>query len=76
MTVAVGKYGLSITDVVKVARFGSRVELTEEALTQITSTRAHIEALAEQETPCTEFLPASVRSHAATSHTSSAPSCN
>lgn len=51
MTVAVGKYGLSITDVVKVARFGARVELTEEALTEITSTRAHIEALAEQETP-------------------------
>lgn len=51
MTVTVGIGALSISDVVAVARHGEKVELSTEALSEITATRAHIEALAEQQTP-------------------------
>lgn len=51
MTVTVGIGALSIGDVVAVARHGEKVELSTEALSEISETRSHIEALAEQETP-------------------------
>ncbi|MDU0479306.1 histidine ammonia-lyase [Staphylococcus chromogenes] len=51
MTITVGIGALSIDDVVAVARHGARVELSEDAINEITKTREHIEALAEAPDP-------------------------
>ncbi|AKK03675.1 histidine ammonia-lyase [Corynebacterium epidermidicanis] len=51
MAISVGIGALSIADVVAVARHGAQVELSAEALAEITKTREHIEALAEAPDP-------------------------
>ena len=49
--VTVGVGALSIEEVVAVARYGARVEISAEALTEIGVTRERIEELAKDPTP-------------------------
>ena len=51
MTITVGIGGLSVADVVAVARDDAQVELCPEALEQVAQTREHIDKLAESDTP-------------------------
>ena len=50
-TVTVGTTGVTIEDVIAVAREGARVVIAEEALTAMARTRAQVEALAASATP-------------------------
>lgn len=50
-TVQISTHGMSIDDVVAVARDGARVEITAEALDAMARSRAQIEALAASDTP-------------------------
>ena len=50
-TVTVGVGALSIEEVVAVARFGAQVEISAEALAEISATRERIEELAKDPTP-------------------------
>ena len=45
-TVRIGTAGLTLDDVIAVARKGARIELTQDALAAMADTRAHIEELA------------------------------
>lgn len=50
-SVTVGIGALSIEDVVAVARYGAKVEISPEALEEVASTRARVEELAQDPTP-------------------------
>ena len=50
-TVTVGIGALSIEEVVAVARYGAKVEISEDALAEIASTRERVEELAQDPTP-------------------------
>lgn len=50
-TVRIGTSGMTIDDVIAVARHGARIELTAEALSAMADTRAHVEELAAGDTP-------------------------
>ena len=50
-TVRIGTAGLTLDDVIAVARKGARIELTQDALAAMADTRAHIEELAASDTP-------------------------
>ena len=51
MSVTLNSSGLSIEEVVRVARHGEKLEISQEALEKMAATRAHIESLAAAETP-------------------------
>ena len=51
MTVVLNTHGLTRKDVVAVARHNERVEVSADALAAMQTTRAHVEALAEQTDP-------------------------
>ena len=51
MTITIDTSGLTRADVVAVARHGEAVRLSDRALAAMAATRAHVEALAEQEEP-------------------------
>ncbi|WP_040155839.1 histidine ammonia-lyase [Mobilicoccus massiliensis] len=50
-TVTLGTSGLTVDDVIAVARRGARVELAPEALEKVTRVRAHVDDLARSDTP-------------------------
>jgi histidine ammonia-lyase len=51
VSVAINSSGLSMDEVVRVARHGEKLEISQEALEKMAATRAHIESLAAAETP-------------------------
>lgn len=51
MTITLNSSGLTMEQVVEVARNGSKIEISKEALTKMAATRSHIESLAASETP-------------------------
>jgi histidine ammonia-lyase len=51
MTITLNSSGLTMEQVVEVARNGARIEISKEALEKMAATRAHIETLAKAETP-------------------------
>jgi histidine ammonia-lyase len=51
MTITLNSSGLTMEQVVEVARNGAKIEISKEALTKMAATRAHIETLAQAETP-------------------------
>jgi histidine ammonia-lyase len=51
MTITLNSSGLTMEQVVEVARNGAKIEISKEALTKMAATRAHIESLAASETP-------------------------
>jgi histidine ammonia-lyase len=51
MTVTLNTYGLSMEEVVRVARAGEQVTISKQALAAMQKTRNHIESLAKGETP-------------------------
>jgi histidine ammonia-lyase len=51
MTITLNSSGLTMEQVVEVARNGVKIEISKEALEKMAATRAHIETLAKAETP-------------------------
>jgi histidine ammonia-lyase len=51
VSVTLNSSGLSMDEVVRVARHGEKLEISQEALEKMAATRAHIESLAAAETP-------------------------
>jgi histidine ammonia-lyase len=51
MTITLNSSGLTMEQVVEVARNGTKIEISKEALDKMAATRAHIETLAKAETP-------------------------
>jgi histidine ammonia-lyase len=51
MTITLNTTGLSMQQVIQVAREGEKVEISQAALDQMAATRSHIESLASAETP-------------------------
>jgi histidine ammonia-lyase len=51
MMITLGSSGLTMAQVVEVARNGAKIEIASEALEKMAATRAHIETLAKAETP-------------------------
>ena len=51
MTITLNSSGLTMDQVVEVARNGAKIEITKEALEKMAATRAHIETLAKAEVP-------------------------
>jgi histidine ammonia-lyase len=51
MTITLNSSGLTMEQVVEVARNGAKIQISKEALTKMAATRAHIETLAKAETP-------------------------
>ena len=51
MTITLNSSGLTMEQVVKVARNGAKIEISKEALEKMAATRAHIETLAKAEVP-------------------------
>ena len=51
MTITLNSSGLTMEQVVDVARNGAKIQISKEALTKMAATRAHIETLAKAETP-------------------------
>jgi histidine ammonia-lyase len=51
VSVTLNSSGLSMDEVVRVARHGEKLEISKEALEKMAATRAHIESLAAAETP-------------------------
>ena len=51
MTITLKSSGLTMEQVVEVARNGTKIEISKEALEKMAATRAHIETLAKAETP-------------------------
>jgi histidine ammonia-lyase len=51
MTITLNSSGLTLEQVVEVARNGAKIEISKEALEKMAATRAHIETLAKAETP-------------------------
>jgi histidine ammonia-lyase len=51
MTITLNSSGLTMEQVVEVARNGAKIEVSKEALEKMAVTRAHIETLAKAETP-------------------------
>lgn len=51
MTITLNSSGLTIEQVVEVARNGAKIEISKEALEKMAATRGHIETLAKAETP-------------------------
>jgi histidine ammonia-lyase len=51
MTITLNSSGLTMEQVVEVARNGAKIEISKEALEKMAATRAHIETLAKAETP-------------------------
>jgi histidine ammonia-lyase len=51
MTITLNSSGLTMEQVVEVARNGAKIEISKEALTKMAVTRAHIETLAKAEVP-------------------------
>jgi histidine ammonia-lyase len=51
MTITLNSSGLTMEQVVDVARNGAKIEISKEALEKMATTRAHIETLAKAETP-------------------------
>jgi histidine ammonia-lyase len=51
MTITLNSSGLTMEQVVEVARNGAKIEISKEALTKMAATRAHIETLAKAEVP-------------------------
>jgi histidine ammonia-lyase len=51
MTITLNSSGLTMEQVVEVARKGAKIEISKEALEKMAATRAHIETLAKAETP-------------------------
>lgn len=51
MTITLNSTGLTMEQVVEVARHGAKVEVSKEALDKMAATRSHIESLAKAETP-------------------------
>jgi histidine ammonia-lyase len=51
MTITLNSSGLTMEQVVDVARNGAKIEISKEALEKMAATRAHIETLAKAETP-------------------------
>ena len=51
MSITLNSSGLSMDEVVRVARQGEKLEISQEALEKMAATRAHIESLAASETP-------------------------
>ena len=51
MTITLNSSGLTMEQVVEVARNGAKIEISKEALEKMAATRAHIESLAASETP-------------------------
>ena len=51
MTITLNSSGLTMEQVVEVARGGAKIEISKEALEKMAATRAHIETLAKAETP-------------------------
>jgi histidine ammonia-lyase len=49
--ITLGSSGLTMAQVVEVARNGAKIEIAKEALEKMAATRAHIESLAKAETP-------------------------
>jgi histidine ammonia-lyase len=49
--ITLGSSGLTMAQVVEVARNGAKIEIAKEALEKMATTRAHIESLAKAETP-------------------------
>jgi histidine ammonia-lyase len=50
-SVTVNTSGMTLQDVVAVARFGAKIEISQQAIDAMAATRAHIEALAASEVP-------------------------
>lgn len=50
-TVTLGTSGITPAEVVSVARFGARIEISQQAVEAMSVTRAHIEALASSDVP-------------------------
>ncbi len=51
MTITLNSSGLTMEQVVEVARNGAKIEISKEALTKMAATRAHIETLAKADVP-------------------------
>jgi histidine ammonia-lyase len=51
MTITLNSSGLTMEQVVEVARNGAKIEISKEALEKMAATRGHIETLAKAETP-------------------------
>ena len=51
MTITLNSSGLTMEQVVEVARYGAKIEISDEALTKMAATRSHIESLAASATP-------------------------
>ena len=51
MTITLNSSGLTMEQVIEVARNGAKIEISKEALEKMAATRAHIESLAASETP-------------------------
>jgi len=51
MTITLNSSGLTMKQVVEVARNGAKIQISKEALTKMAATRSHIETLAKAETP-------------------------
>ena len=51
MTITLNSSGLTMEQVVEVARNGAKIEISQEALTKMAATRAHIESLAKADVP-------------------------
>ena len=51
MSVTLNSSGLSMDEVVRVARHGEKLTISQEALEKMAATRSHIESLAAAETP-------------------------
>jgi histidine ammonia-lyase len=51
MTITLNSSGLTLEQVVEVARNGAKIEISKEALEKMAATRSHIETLAKAETP-------------------------
>ena len=51
MTITLNSSGLTMEQVVEVARNGAKIEISKEALEKMAATRAHIETLAKAKTP-------------------------
>ena len=51
MTITLNSSGLTMEQVVEVARNGAKIEISKEALTKMAATRAHIESLAKADVP-------------------------
>lgn len=51
MTITINSSGLTMQQVVEVARHGAKIEISKQALDHMAATRAHIETLASAQTP-------------------------